>query len=223
MAHHTEVPAAPAFWQQRVGETRLSPQAHILTVLRLAVGVLFGLGCMWLAASMAQAIVAAISAQQTTTAPVVAPFGNGSVAGATQHVVSVAVGGTQSYTDTAITMTNLRIVTSQGAIGAPSGQAFAIVSVTLRNLDPAHSQAFNVADFVLQNAGEVPHHAAFTALDDPLAVGTLAPNGSITGDLAFLVTYPVADTAPDPQIVYLPSGNSGATLGWSVPLAPLLP
>lgn len=223
MARHTAVPTTSIFLRARQVQCDLSTRAHILTILRLAAVVLVGLGCMWLAASVGQAIFTIIIAQQTAPTAVAAPFAESNQTKMNQRLVTVAVGGTQSYADTAITIDNLRIVTAQGAIGAPGGEAFAIVTVTLRNLDPAHPQVFNAADFVLQNAAGSLNHPAFTALDDPLMTGTLGPNGTTTGDLAFLVPYPVADSVPDPEIEYLPSAISGATLSWSVPLAPLLP
>jgi hypothetical protein len=178
---------------------------------------LANLATRWLLAGITPASFHAVtSASVTSTKPTVTPPPG-------TNPIAVGLGATQSINGLAITMTNLRLVTTQGFVGAPAGEAFAIVTVTLVNTDPTQASAYNGGDFVFVDSTGQTHPEVFAALAAPLGVGTLAPQATTQGDLAFLIPYPVAANAPDPQIRYQAARVGGFMLNWSLPLGPLLP
>lgn len=183
-------------------------------------------GSLWLANAVTQRLLGGLAhapalmpsltlpTPSPTAAVVVLPSAN---------AVSVGIGATQSFHSLAITLTNLRIVSKQGFVGAPQGMAFALITVVLVNTDPIISVAYSPTDFALVDAAGTAHPAAFAALGAPLGTGEVPPLATVQGDLAFLIPYPVDGSQPDPQIRYLPSAANSLALSWGLPLAPLLP
>lgn len=134
--------------------------------------------------------------------------------------LTVAVGATQSFEGTAITVSNLQLKTANNLVGAPDGEEFAIVTIRLINTAPAGAIPYNAYDFVLADQAGQGHHEDFAALDHPLGAGSLAPERQVTGDIAFLVKTAAPAPGSDLQIVYLPSLTAVAPLRWSVSLDP---
>ncbi len=135
----------------------------------------------------------------------------------------MAIGATESIDGIAITVSDLRLATAIGAVGAPSGMAFAVVRVRLVDLDAVRAMSYNAGDFALVSGDGHVFHEVFAALGDPLGVGQLAPSASASGEIAFLVTPQTDPSAVDPQIVFWPSLSSGNLVSWSMPLAPVMP
>lgn len=84
---------------------------------------------------------------------------------------------------------------------AKSGKEYAIVNVTIQN-QGKDEVSFNTFDFKIQdvNGAQTSADASSYSLEDSLNSGTLAPNGKITGSLAFEVPE-----GTDAKLLFQPS------------------
>lgn len=80
-----------------------------------------------------------------------------------------------------------------------AGKEFVIVNVTIRNLGK-DEVSYNPFDFKVQDANGAQESYTFASLDDSLNLGTLAPEGKVTGSMPFQV--PVGDEA---KLIFQPS------------------
>jgi hypothetical protein len=128
------------------------------------------------------------------------------------------LGATQSFGGVTITAGNLRVASALDVVSAPPGQAFAIVTITLFNTNPADTITYNAANFVLLWPDGTVRHEAVAALPAPLGVGQLAGDASVAGDVAFLVPHPAPVTTFDPQILFLPEAGAMPPLRWDLAL-----
>ena len=84
---------------------------------------------------------------------------------------------------------------------AKTGKEYAIVNVTIQN-QGKDEVSFNTFDFKIQdmNGAQTSADASSYSLEDSLNSGTLAPNGKITGSLAFEVPE-----STDAKLIFQPS------------------
>lgn len=84
---------------------------------------------------------------------------------------------------------------------AKSGKEYAIVNVTIQN-QGTDEVSFNTFDFKIQdvNGAQTSADASSYSLEDSLNSGSLAPNGKITGSLAFEIPE-----GTDAKLIFQPS------------------
>lgn len=84
------------------------------------------------------------------------------------------------------TVNSVKRQKSIGYSTAKTGKEYAIVNVTIQN-QGKDEVSFNTFDFKIQdvNGAQTSADASSYSLEDSLNSGTLAPNGKITGSLAF--------------------------------------
>jgi hypothetical protein len=84
---------------------------------------------------------------------------------------------------------------------AKTGKEYAIVNVTIQNRG-SDEVSFNTFDFKIQdvNGAQTNADAASYSLEDSLNSGSLAPNGKITGSLAFEIPE-----GTDAKLIFQPS------------------
>ena len=103
--------------------------------------------------------------------------------------------------DRQFTVNSVKRQKSIGYSTAKSGKEYAVVNVTIQNKGK-DEVSFNTFDFKIQdvNGAQTSADASSYSLEDSLNSGTLAPNGKITGSLAFEVPE-----GTDAKLLFQPS------------------
>jgi hypothetical protein len=198
------------------------PQRHRLSRVIVAISALImivasGLIAPRIVPPIVHAMAHALFPPAQDTVPGLAPAEPAATIVAPQASTSLGIGATQSYNGLAITVSDLRLQSSSGPVGAPSRSVFAIVRVNILNLDLGQMAPYSAGDFVLVDAAGREQRQTFAALVDPLGAGDIAPGGDVTGELAFLVPAMPVPGASSLVIVWLPSVQAGNTpLSWSL-------
>jgi len=212
----------PSEWHEPLPASRSPRRVRPSLGVMIAFGITFG--SLLIAARVTQVLLTGVHFAPLVVAQQSQPSGATAYAGAISalsgNALTVAVGGTQSIDGLVLTVSDLRISTGDGVVGAPPGYEIAIFTVHLTDTNPAGSVTYNAYDFVMTDQPDAIHHEDFAALDHPLGTGTLWANAQVTGQIGFVVRTPTGSGGRDPFVVYLPNGLGKSFLRWSVPLSP---